>query len=316
MLTPQQILARLDDSVALLVGANRLAPTRHQTLRGRSTGAMRSCPQRNCEAQALLEHSLRQHEARAEAAPAAWAVFNLAQIANRERGTTESIRLNEDALRRYRALGNVRLVAMLSVLLADDLASLGRLERVPRLLEERLDALEATRDRVFLTTGLLTMATLAAYLGQAVRATTFLGSVESINASEGLTLAPNVRVVYARLESIAAEEALEAGQRMALGEALAEAREMVQLVRVHLHQALSTRAADRTLTRRERMVVRLLLRGLSDREIAGELGIAPSTASVHVRKGLAKLGLRSRWQVQYLPRNKLATYLNDVVDAD
>jgi DNA-binding CsgD family transcriptional regulator len=49
-----------------------------------------------------------------------------------------------------------------------------------------------------------------------------------------------------------------------------------------------------SLTDREREVLRLLARGLSNREIGAELFITPKTASVHVSNILGKLGAASR----------------------
>jgi non-specific serine/threonine protein kinase len=310
----------LNYAAAVLQGAQALARSQDDqpsvTLATTWLGAVRRRQARYAEAQALLEQSLRQHEVRVEAAPAAWALFNLGQIANRDGATAESTRLNEEALRRYRALGNVRLAAMVSVLLACDLVFLGQLEQVPRLLEEGLDVLEATSDRVFLTTGLLTLASIAAHVGESERSARLLGAVAAINASQGLTLPPNARDYYAQLESTASREALEVGRRMAFAQALAEVREMVPLIRDHLNQALPTTPAGEALTQRERSVVRLLVRGRSDREIASELSIAPRTAGVHVRNVLGKLGLRSRWQVHDLPNSMLAGYVNDVLTAN
>jgi len=51
-----------------------------------------------------------------------------------------------------------------------------------------------------------------------------------------------------------------------------------------------------TLTRREREVLGGVARGLSNRAIAGELGISERTARTHVSNILAKLGLSSRTQ--------------------
>ena len=53
-------------------------------------------------------------------------------------------------------------------------------------------------------------------------------------------------------------------------------------------------AARLGLTAREAEVLRLLTRGYTNREIAGELGISPKTASVHVTHIMRKLGVTRR----------------------
>lgn len=50
------------------------------------------------------------------------------------------------------------------------------------------------------------------------------------------------------------------------------------------------------LTAREQQVLSLLPRGLSNAELAQQLGIAPGTAKVHVERILHKLGVRDRTQ--------------------
>ena len=59
----------------------------------------------------------------------------------------------------------------------------------------------------------------------------------------------------------------------------------------------SPRASRRTLSQRERDVVRLLSRGATGPEIADELHVAHNTVRTHVRNAMTKLGARSRAQL-------------------
>jgi DNA-binding CsgD family transcriptional regulator len=54
------------------------------------------------------------------------------------------------------------------------------------------------------------------------------------------------------------------------------------------------------LTDRERQVVALVGRGLSNAEIAAELTLSPATARTHVGRAMTKLGARDRAQLVVL----------------
>lgn len=66
---------------------------------------------------------------------------------------------------------------------------------------------------------------------------------------------------------------------------------------------LQEEKAASTLTPREREVVRLVARGLRNREIAQRLSIAESTVKLHVHSALSKLNLQSRVALTLYARN-------------
>jgi DNA-binding NarL/FixJ family response regulator len=87
------------------------------------------------------------------------------------------------------------------------------------------------------------------------------------------------------------------------GEALVDPAVMQRVIAAYVQApraALDAPVALRDLTDRERDVLRLLARGLSNAEIAEQLMIAPATAKTHVGRLLAKLGLRDRVQAVVL----------------
>lgn len=75
---------------------------------------------------------------------------------------------------------------------------------------------------------------------------------------------------------------------------LAAIESLARRARIGLGAADETRDGTHGLTPREVQVLRLVADGRSNTEIAGELFIAPKTASVHVSHILAKLGVANR----------------------
>jgi DNA-binding CsgD family transcriptional regulator len=67
-------------------------------------------------------------------------------------------------------------------------------------------------------------------------------------------------------------------------------------VHVHLTRCFD-RFGESVLTRRERQISQLLLRGHSSKSIARELNIAPGTVMVHKRNLFSKLGISSQYEL-------------------
>jgi DNA-binding NarL/FixJ family response regulator len=71
---------------------------------------------------------------------------------------------------------------------------------------------------------------------------------------------------------------------------------VLQVALTNSDDGIARAGGDRltALTKREREVAELLAAGLSNRDIARRLVIEPSTAKVHVRRVMKKLGVDSR----------------------
>ncbi|HEX5500551.1 MAG TPA: LuxR family transcriptional regulator, partial [Thermomicrobiales bacterium] len=112
---------------------------------------------------------------------------------------------------------------------------------------------------------------------------------------EEVDLAPRVQAVRGALGEATYEAVASAGRSLpfevAIAEAIALADSALAATPASTSAASSQLAA---LTVREREVLRLLVEGRSDKEIAGALFISRSTASKHVAAILVKLGAESR----------------------
>jgi DNA-binding NarL/FixJ family response regulator len=95
-------------------------------------------------------------------------------------------------------------------------------------------------------------------------------------------------------------ELLHAIRVVAAGEALLAPRITRRLIGQFTAARAARHAADdrlAVLTQREREVVTLVGRGLSNDEIAAELGLSPATARTHVSRAMVKLSARDRAQL-------------------
>jgi NarL family two-component system response regulator LiaR len=108
------------------------------------------------------------------------------------------------------------------------------------------------------------------------------------------------------LKNLQPQELARAVRAAHAGEALLDPAVAARLV-VAIAQTPGEDPAER-LTPRERQVLELIGRGLSNKRIARELGVAEKTVKTHVGHVLAKLGVADRTQAAlYAVRNGLLT---------
>jgi ATP/maltotriose-dependent transcriptional regulator MalT len=100
-----------------------------------------------------------------------------------------------------------------------------------------------------------------------------------------------------RIDRAAAQEAWAEGQRMSPEQVIATALDVVAADAGASSRPSGITVETQLLTAREREVVVLLAQGFSNRRIAEQLVIAESTAALHVKNILAKLGFASRAQI-------------------
>jgi tetratricopeptide (TPR) repeat protein len=143
-------------------------------------------------AEEVLQRSLVLHESLDDQPGAAWALLNLALITVNRCDIKQCNWLQarapcEAALARYRALGDVREAGVAALMLGSVLARLGERERSISLLGEGLAALRTVGDRSLLLPNLLTVASVAAELGQPRRAARLHGAAEALTELLGAT---------------------------------------------------------------------------------------------------------------------------------
>jgi predicted ATPase/DNA-binding CsgD family transcriptional regulator len=184
-------------------------------------------------------------------------------------------------------------------------------------LHRALDAFHRMGSRRMATNVIDIIAQAAELHGFDAEAARLLGTTASIRAEQKTRLSPRVQRdterVMASLQRRMGDQSFQReytiGQRQWLNHAVQKALELTHAIRERIETGVPdepvapgsfspARAAQQAkalgLTRRERQVLDLLVRGASDKEIADELSIAPRTAMTHVSNILAKLGVNRR----------------------
>jgi DNA-binding CsgD family transcriptional regulator len=147
------------------------------------------------------------------------------------------------------------------------------------------------------------VAELAATAGHPERAARLLAAAEALGEAVGYVVPAPERARYDRtkaelrasLEAVAFAREWAAGLTITLDEAVAEARVVLAELRVGMSvDAPVTPPVDGGLTPREREVLRLVVAGHSNPEIADALFLSRRTVTTHLTRIFAKLGVAGR----------------------
>jgi non-specific serine/threonine protein kinase len=184
----------------------------------------------------------------------------------------------------------------------------GDYQAAGRLARQALALLQEIGHRAYIGSALDLLGVLAAGAGQAPRAAQLFGASElvseetQVQAKYGAIQSERERyVTAARLGpgAVSFADAWSAGRAMSLAQAMAYALADDEPAAPATVQPEQTMTPPKIggLSPREREVVALVARGLSNREIATRLVITERTAGAHVEHILAKLGFATRTQI-------------------
>lgn len=221
-------------------------------------------------------------------------IANLADVALLRGDTAGAIALGEEAVQAWREAGYLWGIAQALGTVAAAACERGDLARAARLYRETLDEWLACFDGRGIAGTVAGIAAVASALGQVERAARLLGAAWAIGDRLGVRfMAHHVyaeRVLAAtrgKLDAATFSAAWEAGQRLSLQAAVDEAR-------AALSAADLPSRPSHGLTPRELDVLRLVVEGLPDREIAAALSISPRTVQTHVASLFGKLDVSTR----------------------
>jgi non-specific serine/threonine protein kinase len=249
-------LAALEESVALFREADDPAGLARALNSLGDEARLRGDDER---AAALYEEALALDRATGHRAGQALRLHNLGYVALHRGDAGRAARLFGESLALHRELGHPRGTVMCIEGLAAAAALASEAHEAARLYA----AAEAERERL--------------------RAT--LDTIERLERQGFLAS------LHRALDPVRLERAWSAGRALSLAEAVVAAERMAE--RLAVDQPEPGRATA-SLSRRERQIAALIARGLTNRQIAAELGIAPRTADTHVSRILHKLGVPAR----------------------
>ncbi len=229
------------------------------------------------------------------------ALNDLGDLARCEERFDQAKSLFERSLTIWRELGSVREVPMAMHNLASVVLRQGDVGRAQDMFRANLETHRAQRNREGILRGLLGFAALASTLGLAFESAQLYAAVAAHSRPNSAIRWPPEKVDYEHYIGLArqalSDAAFEAAQTS--GRAMSVEQAVEQALGLSLSDSAppSDLAASNDLSAREREVVALVARGLSNGDIATKLVLSKRTVEKHVANILSKLGLTNRAQI-------------------
>ena len=254
---------------------------------------------------ALLSDSLEQFAAIGDDWGVAYSRRCLAYMtAENQRDYDRASPLFEAAAATFREIGDRWNLGVTLHLLADNFRERGEWAAALSIYQESLANHWEERDVLGVADALLRLAQIQAALGETEMAVRFFGCAEAQHERAGVRIREPIRAGYeqaidaarAALGSQRFAAAWQSGRSLAIEDAVgvALALDASTIFLDHNGAPLLSNESGSSLSGRERDVLRLLVEGRSDREIAAALSIGVRTVHTHVGGILNKLGVSSR----------------------
>lgn len=202
----------------------------------------------------------------------------------------------------WRELGSVREAPMALHNLACVLLQQDDVERAQALFRESLETQRAQHNREGILKGLLGFAALAAAMGLMAESAGLYAAVAANSRGNSAIRWPPGRIEYEHYIGLARAALSDEDFEVAQGNGRAMSIEQAVEFTLALPLPASTNSHEESgaaheLTARERDVVALIGRGLSNGEIADKLVLSKRTVEKHVANILSKLALANRAQI-------------------
>jgi predicted ATPase/DNA-binding CsgD family transcriptional regulator len=253
-------------------------------------------------AQLLLEESMVLARAAGDQYRIALTLNSLGDLARSERRVVQAHATYEESLALLRALGAARDIPATLHNLAYTKLYQGDIERAQALFRESLEAQRAQDNREGVLEGLLGLAALASTTGLAAESARLYAAAVANGRGKSGVLWPPEKIEYEHYIGLVrgklSEEEFDAQQAQGGVLSMEEATEYALNLPFGLPSS-SQNGIEPTqeLSGREREVVTLIARGLSNGEIADELVLSKRTVEHHMANILSKLGFTNRAQI-------------------